>query len=70
VSLDDLAIYLSNLSAIKGISVYEIARKHGWPEGSVQALMRCERKPSSKMLKDLAAELDSSPKYLSDALKR
>jgi hypothetical protein len=70
MSLDDLAIYISNLCATKRISLDTIARRHDWPEGHAQEILRGMRKPTSKMLSDLSDELDVSDKQLTRIMKR
>jgi transcriptional regulator with XRE-family HTH domain len=70
MSLDDLAIHVSNLCATKRISLLTIARRHDWSEGDAEEILRGRLKPTSKMLRDLSYELDIPVNDLLRAIKR
>lgn len=70
MSLDSLVLYISQLCARKGVSLYEIARRNGWTEEDVRKLMRRESKPTAKMLQDLSVELETAVTDLRDSLDR
>lgn len=70
MSLDGMILYVSQLCARRGVSVYTIARRNKWEDGAARALLRHERAPTPKMLKDLARELDVRDDDLRSSLDR
>ncbi|HTZ89687.1 MAG TPA: hypothetical protein VMA71_05065 [Alloacidobacterium sp.] len=70
MSLDDLAIYVSNLCVMNRTSLDTIARRYNWPERSAEELLQGRRKPTSSMLRDLAAEFDIPESQFVKTMKR
>lgn len=54
---EPFVVAVSHLCNSRGISLSEIARKCGWSESLVRQLFQPAAKPSERMLKDLAREL-------------
>lgn len=70
MSLQSLVLYVSQLAARRGVSAYTIAHRCGWNDGAVDDFLRARKPPSSKMLRDLARELDASVQDLQRCLER
>lgn len=70
MSLDDLAIYISNLCTMKRTTLDTIARRRNWPEGLAGEILRGRRKPTSKMLQDLSDEFEVPVRQLARTIKR
>ena len=55
---EPFVVAASHLCNSHGMSLSEIARKCGWSESQVRDLFQRDAKPSERMLKDLARELE------------
>lgn len=55
---EPFVVAASHLCNSRGTSLSEIARKCGWSESQVRDLFQRDAKPSDRMLKDLARELE------------
>lgn len=72
MALTDLVRYVGRCCAEKPNrpSLYEMAQKYHWEADDVLAFLRCQRRPSMKMLRQLCRELDIRPEYAEELLKR
>lgn len=70
MALDNFIRLISDLAAKKPMSLYDVARRHNWNREDVDKLLLCERKPTEKMLKDMAKEFDCDLRTLRDSLER
>lgn len=69
MALDNFVRLISGLAARKPMSLYQVARRHNWNRDDVEKLLRCERRPTEKMLKDIAKEFDCDLRTLRDSLE-
>lgn len=62
MALKDVVTYVSRLCAQKPsqCDMYGMAAKYDWKAEDVMSLLRCQKAPSKKMLRELAKELDVS----------
>lgn len=72
LALPDLVRYVARCCAEKPNrpSLYEMAQKYDWEAGDVLAFLRCQQKPSMKMLRELCRELDIRSDYAVELLRR
>lgn len=70
MSLQSLVLYVSQLSARRGVSAFTIAHRCGWNDGAVEDFLPERKTPTTKMLRDLARELDLSVQDLQNCLER
>lgn len=51
-------------------SLYEMAKKYDWNARDVPAFLRCQKKSTMKMQRELCRELEISPEYAVELLRR
>lgn len=64
MALDSFVRLIGDLAAKKPMSLYQVAARHNWNREDVEKLLRCERRPTEKMLKDIAKEFDDDLRSL------
>lgn len=72
MALEDLVRYIGRCCAEKPNrpSLYEMAQKYNWEAEDVLAFLRCQRRLSMKMLRELCRELEIRPEYAEKLLKQ
>ena len=72
MALEDLVRYFARRHArrLNSHSLSQMAKRNGWSHDEVLAFVRCQKKPSVKMLRELAGELDVTAEELERILKR
>lgn len=72
MALKDLVRYVGRCCAQKPNcgNLYELAAKYDWDAGDVLAFLRSERMPPKKMMREMLRELDITPGYAEELLRR
>jgi hypothetical protein len=67
--LESLVLLISQCCVQFDIDIWKIADKHGWTYKDASEFIGCRKKPTVKMLHDLAKELEMREEWLRQILE-
>ena len=69
MALESLVLLISQYSVQRKTNIWEIADRHGWTYEDASEFIGCRKKPTVKMLRDLAKEFEMSDEWLKQILE-